>query len=96
MTNMYGARTLPQALEAHAQDNPDRLYASVPLGGDIAAGFRDVSCKDMAQCVDHMATIIVEKFGEGVEFETIAYIGIPDLRGAIVFIGAVRAGYKVI
>lgn len=92
---MYGARTLPEALDNHARDNPGRLYASIPAGTDIAGGFQDISCKDMARCVNNMATLVIDKFGQGIGLETLAYIGIPDLRGAIVFLGAAKAGYKV-
>ena len=92
---MLGARTLIEAFDTHARENPNRLYASVPLGSDIAKGFQDISFQNIAKSVNHIAALVIRIFGRGVGFETIAYIGIPDLRGAIVFLGAVKAGYKV-
>jgi len=91
----YGARLMPQALDSHAMATPNRLYASVSRGTNVSDGFQDITCKDMARCVNFMAHWIVDHFGASDRFETLAYVGIPDLRSAAVFLGAVKAGYKV-
>jgi len=49
----------------------------------------------MAKCVNFMAHWISSHLGSSDRFETLAYIGIPDLRSAAVFLGAVKCGYKV-
>ncbi|KAF2011090.1 putative NRPS-like enzyme [Aaosphaeria arxii CBS 175.79] len=92
----YGRRTLPQALDHHARAVPDRLYASIPKEMNLSNGFQDITCKDMARCTDFIAHWIEARFGQSSSFETIAYLGIPDLRSAAVFLGAVKAGYKVL
>lgn len=91
----YGNRTLPQTLDDLASSTPDRLYASVPRERDISNGFIDVSCGDMARCANFMAHWIGINLGSSADFETLAYIGIPDLRSAAVFLGAVKCGYRV-
>lgn len=91
----YGNRTLPQALDALASSTPYRLYASVPRGRDLSDGFVDVSCADMAGCANFMAYWIESNLGSSSDFETLAYVGIPDLRSAAVFLGAVKCGYQV-
>lgn len=91
----HGNRTLPGALDELASATPNRLYASIPKDRDLANGFLDVSCADMARCANYMAHWILKSRGPGREFETVAYFGIPDLRSAAVFLGAVKAGYKV-
>ncbi|PSN65724.1 acetyl-CoA synthetase-like protein [Corynespora cassiicola Philippines] len=87
---------MPQVLDRHAAVTPDRLYASIPKDSNMYSGFQDVTCSDMARCVNFMAHWIVEQIGSTQQFETIAYIGIPDLRSAAVFLGALKAGYKVL
>lgn len=55
----------------------------------------DVTCADMAKYVDLMARWIITCVGTSDDFETLAYMGTPDLRSAAVFLGAVKCGYKV-
>ncbi|KAF2256018.1 acetyl-CoA synthetase-like protein [Trematosphaeria pertusa] len=95
-TTPHGNRTLPQALDDLATSIPDRLYASVPRDRDLSNGFADVSCGDMARCVNFTAHWISTTLGRSESFETLAYIGIPDLRSAAVFLGAVKCGYRVL
>ena len=91
----YGNRTLPQTLDDLASFTPGRLYASVPRGRDLSNGFIDISCGDMARCANFTAQWIGINLGSSGDFETLAYIGIPDLRSAAVFLGAVKCGYRV-
>lgn len=37
----------------------------------------------------------METHGLGMSSETICYIGEPDLRTAVIFLAAVKSGYKV-
>ncbi|KAF2651929.1 acetyl-CoA synthetase-like protein [Lophiostoma macrostomum CBS 122681] len=95
----YGTRLMPQALDSLASRTPSRTYACIATDPDVSRGFLEVSCQDMARCVDFMAHYIVEHFGScpyPTDPETLAYIGTPDLRSAAVFLGAVKAGYKVL
>ena len=91
----YGQRLLPRILDDLSETNPDRLYASYPYSVDIAQGFRDVTFRDMARATDSFAWWIHEKYGRSNEFETLAYMGVADLRTPIVFFAAVKCGYKV-
>ena len=81
----YGQRLLPRILDELSETNPDRLYASCPYSVDIAQGFRDVTFRDMARATDSFAWWIHRKYGRSNDFETLAYMGIPDLRTPIVF-----------
>ncbi|KAI1370978.1 acetyl-CoA synthetase-like protein [Hypoxylon crocopeplum] len=92
----YGRRLLPLVLDELANTNPDRLYAAIPKTADVTDGFRDITVADIARCVNFMAKWIEHRFGRSDSFETITYIGIPDLRGPIVFQAAVKCGYKLL
>jgi hypothetical protein len=91
----HGKRTLPQTLDYLASHTPNRLYASITRDRDLSSGFMDVSCADVAKCANFMAYWIENNLGSSTEFETLTYVGIPDLRSAAVFLGAVKSGYKV-
>lgn len=92
----FGRRLLPQVLDEHARRKPDRLYAAIPRSTDISQGYRDISCHDMANAVNGVARWLGSKVGHSDKVETLAYMGIADLRITILFLGAMKCGYKVI
>lgn len=93
---VHGERLLPQVLDELAISQPNRLYATIPnFEKDLCQGFRDVTTKDMADCVDVLAHWLEMFVGRGSGCETICYLGVPDLRGAMMFLAAVKCGYKV-
>ena len=49
----------------------------------------------MANAVNGLAHWLERKVGRGDKVETLAYMGIPDLRITILFLGAMKCGYKV-
>ena len=91
----YGHRLLPRLLDELSKTSPNRLYASYACSVDISQGFRDVSFQDMARAADSFAWWIHDRYGRSDKFETLAYMGIPDLRTPIIFLAAVKCGYKV-
>lgn len=93
---MYGERLLPKVLDQRARSEPARLYAMISkLSTDLSQGFREVTYADMAHCVDVLAHHFEDVFGHSSIFESLSYLGPPDLRGAMVFLAAVKCGYKV-
>jgi hypothetical protein len=78
-----------------ARRQPDLLYASVPQTTNISDGFKGVTFSDIATATDHVANWIDRAFGRSSNFDTIAYMGIGDLRYVVVFLAAVKCGYKV-
>jgi hypothetical protein len=91
----HGSRLLHQTLDLFSKTQPDRLSASIPISSDLSEGFRDISFKEMATCSDFIANWIQDSMGRTTTFETICYIGIPDLRSVAFFFGAIKCGYKV-
>ncbi|KAI0387834.1 hypothetical protein F5Y04DRAFT_286810 [Hypomontagnella monticulosa] len=69
--------------------DPDRLYAVVPAKpADINEGFVDITVAEIARCTNFMAGWIQTTLGTSQNYGTISYIGIADLRGAVVFLAA--------
>lgn len=91
----YGRRLLPSYLDEIAKRNPGRVYAAIPKTAAVEDGYIDVTIADLARCANFMAQWIEEKFGKSQNFETIAYVGLSDLRGVALFFAAVKTGYKV-
>ena len=91
----YGDRYLHSVFDDIAATTPSRLYASIALSTDLAEGFQDFTFGNLAHCVDIFANSVKGDIGCSYEEETLAYLGIPDLRNAIAFLAAVKCGYKV-
>ncbi|KAI4286908.1 MAG: hypothetical protein L6R35_003830 [Caloplaca aegaea] len=77
-----------------SRSNPSRLYATVAKSQYVSDGFQDLSFAEVARCVDNCASRLDDAFGCSEDNETVAYLGLPDLRTAIVFLAAVQCGYK--
>ena len=91
----YGSRLLSQTLSSLAKSDPDRDYASIPKTRDPEDGFITIPFHDMERIANATATWIEDMWGPSLDFEAIAYIGVPDLRSAVVFFAAIRNGYNV-
>ena len=94
-TPNYGKRLLPVELDRIAEEHPSKVFASVPITSDVNDGFRDFSFLDIANGVNGFAHLLEQMYGRGKNFETLTYIGTPDLRYVMVFLGAIKCGYKV-
>lgn len=92
----YGSRQLHQTLDYLAETTPERLYATIAKTSDISDGFLDITCRDMSLCTNTLANWIEVPFGRSQSFETLCYMGIPDLASVAVFFAAVKCGYKVL
>ena len=88
---------MPCVLDEEAAACPDTPFAIIPRSNDLAEGFREVFYGEVANVVNNVAHRITARFQSPPKqsFETLTFIGIPDLRYNIVFYAAVKAGYKV-
>lgn len=92
----FGKRLLPQVVDHHARTDPGRIYASIPRSTtDLKQGFQDVTMVSLAAMVNRIARWLEQSIGVG-GLDTLAYIGPADIRYAVVFLGAVKAGYKAL
>ncbi|PSN61885.1 acetyl-CoA synthetase-like protein [Corynespora cassiicola Philippines] len=96
MEPVYGKRLMPAVVDETARENPGLVYASVPLSTNIGDGFKNITFSDIASATNHVAAWIEKTMGRSSEFETIAYMGLGDLRYVVVFLAAVKCGYKVL
>ena len=86
----YGARLLPRVLDELALSDPTRIFASVPQSPDLSQGFREVTMEEMSHATSMSAWWLEERLGISQDFETMAYMGISDLRYTILFLAGVK------
>lgn len=91
----FGYRLLPQVVDELARSCPERIYATISLSSDPLQGFQDVTILELAQAVNQFAWWLDENLGKSTTFETLAYVGPSDLRYVVVFLAAVKCGYRV-
>lgn len=91
-------RLIPNILDRLAQDEPDKLYAELPISlTDFTSGFRPITYSALANAVNGVAWWLTENLGPaGINFPTLAYIGPNDLCHILLLLGAVKAGYKML
>lgn len=91
----YGKRLLTHLIDERAASNHARPFFSLPNSSDPADGFRDISYAEFANAVNRCARWILENIGRSSSFETLVYIGPPDLRYQILVMAAVKTGHVV-
>ncbi|KAI0159794.1 hypothetical protein GGR57DRAFT_437983 [Xylariaceae sp. FL1272] len=95
-TPTYGRRLMPSVLDSLAQDTPDRVFAAVPKTNNVQNGFLDITFADVARMVNFLAWWLEDHIGHAQNFETVAYLGIADIRGPIVFQALMKCGFKIL
>lgn len=91
----YGKRLIPQIVDELANTDPTRIYASFPRSTNVSDGFRDVTFRELAQAADAASWWLERKIGRSDSSETLAYMGLSDIRYTVVFLAAVKCGFKV-
>ncbi|KAE8557065.1 hypothetical protein EYB25_001771 [Talaromyces marneffei] len=95
MGTKYGRRLLITTLEEKARSQPERVFCLLPRSSDLQDGFYEVTYKQIQTGVDYTARWLQNNFGPFSPNETIAYMGLPDLRYNIFFYAAVKLRLKV-
>lgn len=76
-----GKRLLPVIIDQLAHEDPDRPWASIPRDDyDLSQGYADISYAAFANAINKLAWMVEKSIGRSDSFETIAYLGTPDVR----------------
>jgi len=90
-------RLMPVVIDELARDDPRRPWASVPYDdADLSRGYEDISYEVAANAINKLCWIIESVIGKSTTFETIAYLGKPDLRYHFMQMAACKTGHKVL
>jgi hypothetical protein len=90
-----GHRLLPTLIDDIADSNPTRAWASVPVSSTLSDGSRDVSFREFSNAINRAAWFLESSFGRATNFETLGYIGKPDMRYHVFSMAAAKTGYQV-
>ncbi|TKA57030.1 hypothetical protein B0A49_10497 [Cryomyces minteri] len=93
---LYGQRLLPHILREVSKSDPQKPWALVFETSDIFKGFRTVNVRDISNAVNATAWWMHNQLGRSDHFETVAYIGISDIRYEIVHLASINCGYKLL
>ncbi|KUI66503.1 hypothetical protein VM1G_01339 [Cytospora mali] len=92
-----GKRLLPPIIDELAQEDPNRPWASIPRDDyALPQGFVDISYAALANAINKLAWLIERSIGRSNSFETIAYLGIPDIRYHMIQMAVCKTGHKVL
>ncbi|RYP43593.1 hypothetical protein DL770_011588 [Monosporascus sp. CRB-9-2] len=92
-----GQRLLPAVIDELARDEPNRPWASIPIDDwDLSRGYEDISYGRFANAINKLAWFIVNSIGRSSTFETIAYLGTPDIRYHMMQMASCKTGHKVL
>lgn len=98
MPSMYeskpGRRLLPSVVDHWAEVDPKRPFCNLPNTMTPQDGFHSVSFGDISHCTDFLSGRINALVGRGAG-ETLAYLGVNDIRYLVVFLACNKMGYKV-
>lgn len=95
--NNIGKRLLPVIIDEAAAEDPDRAWASLPIDDyDLERGFEDVSFAAFANAINKVAHCIESALGRSDNFETVMYLGVPDLRYYMLLYAVCKTGHKVL
>jgi acyl-CoA synthetase (AMP-forming)/AMP-acid ligase II len=86
---------MAQAIDDLAVSDPERVICKVPTGPNVRNGFYELTVRDIACAVDHMAWWIDKSLGCSSAPETLAYIGMNDIRYLVVILACNKTGYQV-
>ncbi|ROW00362.1 hypothetical protein VMCG_07241 [Cytospora schulzeri] len=92
-----GKRLLPTIIDQLAREDPDRPWASIPRDDyDLSQGFADISYAVLANAINKLAWLVEKSVGRSDSFETIAYLGTPDIRYHMLQMAVCKTGHKVL
>lgn len=95
MEPIRGKRTLIETFQYLATVSPSRVLARVPIGDSFSDGFKDYTVQMLNHAVDACSAWLVDLCCSRDDFETLAYVGINDLRYFVIVYAAVKCGKKV-
>lgn len=93
-SNEPGRRLLPSVVDHWAEVDPKRPFCNLPNNMTPQDGFHPVSFGDISHCADLMSGWIGALAGRGAG-ETLAYMGVNDIRYLVVFLACNKMDYKV-
>jgi acyl-coenzyme A synthetase/AMP-(fatty) acid ligase len=85
---------LPTLIDKLAAEEPDKLFCAYAESAAEADVLRQITYRAFANAVNACAWWLQDTLGEGLKFETIAYLGPSDIQPAIFTLAAAKVNRK--
>ncbi|KAF2686919.1 acetyl-CoA synthetase-like protein [Lentithecium fluviatile CBS 122367] len=92
----YGQRLIPSLIDDIAANDPDRVCFSFPQTANLQDGLQNLTFRIFANAINKTAHFIQREIGRSSMFETVMYMGYPDVRHFIVLIALIKTGHKAL
>lgn len=94
----YDRKLLHTTVDLLARGDPSRPWVSLPCDDeDLSKGYEDITYEVLANAVNKLAWFIGSCLGRpNIQFDTIAYIGRPDVRYQVISLAVAKVQYKVL
>lgn len=92
----YGRRLVPTIIDDNARTQPNRACFSIPRTDSLQDGFSDITWRMYANAINKTAFFIEREIGRSASFETVMYLGFPDIRSFIVLVALIKTGHKAL
>ncbi|KAF2845610.1 acetyl-CoA synthetase-like protein [Plenodomus tracheiphilus IPT5] len=92
----YGRRLVPSIIDDNARTQPNRACFAIPRCEALHEGLRDITWRTYANAINKMAYFIQREIGRSTSFETVMYLGFPDIRSFIVLVALIKTGHKAL
>jgi acyl-coenzyme A synthetase/AMP-(fatty) acid ligase len=80
-------KPFPTWIDERAAETPERVFALIPRAYVVQDGYQEFTYRQLARAVDKLSRFLDQELGSpAVDFETIAYTGVSDLRYTILYI----------
>ncbi|KAI0022959.1 acetyl-CoA synthetase-like protein [Xylariomycetidae sp. FL0641] len=88
---------MPITIDETARDEPQLPWASLPFDDDdLSKGYEDITYDMFANAINKLAWHIEKAIGRSSTFDTVAYLGAPDVRYHIMQMAVIKTGHKVL
>ena len=96
MDDERGRRLVPNVIDDIAKSAPDRAYCLYAKSNHVTDGFALVTYSQLANAINCVSSWVKNILGTSQSFETIAYLGLPDLRYVLIILAAQKNGFKAL
>ncbi|KAJ5736726.1 acetyl-CoA synthetase-like protein [Penicillium malachiteum] len=87
-------RLLTKVVDLAAQEEPNRLFAVIPKGLEVADGVQNLTMRGLAQAVNFLCQWIDNNIGSSGPREVLAYMGSNDVRYCIFLLACQKTGHQ--
>jgi hypothetical protein len=89
-------KPFPTWIDERAAETPERVFALIPRTNVVKDGYQEFTYRQLTRAVDKLSWFLDQELGPpAVDFQTIAYMGVSDLRYTILYIAVQKTRRQV-